>query len=105
MASWSDNALINGDAETGDLTGWTASGVTAPAGGVDGGSYCFLLEATASMEQDQSFSVQPPQVKISLAWLPEDPIDPLLIDVKAWLEASLEYADGSKDVTKVPLTR
>ena len=103
MTVWSDNDLVNGDAEAGDLTGWAATNVTVVDGGVGGGSYCFLLETTASMTQEQVFGVQPPQIKVSLAWLPEDPIDPLAVKVDAQLETVLEYADGSSDTAIVPL--
>lgn len=98
---YSSNQLTNPSAETGDLTGWTTSGVAVVAGGTSG-SNCFRLNNTGSMYQEKVFSSQPPDCKIEVDYLPE--VEPAAddIDVKVYLKVEHEYSDGSKDTFIIP---
>lgn len=101
---YSDNKLVNGDAETGDLTGWEdVANVDVVAGGAEeGSSYCFEVSQGGSMSQTITPGIQPPDNKIIFAFLPaEDP--PLEAkEVKAYVKVEHEYADGTTDEFILP---
>lgn len=98
---YSKNKLTNPSAETGNLTGWTASGATVVDGGTDG-SKCFRLNTAASMYQEKTGLGQPPDFKIAVDFLPEYEIPEDETEVQAYLKLEYEYANGSKDSFILP---
>jgi len=98
---YSSNKLTNPSAETGDITGWTASGVTVVDGGTDG-SKCFRLDSAAYMYQEKTGLGQPPDFKVAVDFLPEYEIPKNETEVRAYLKLEYEYTDGTKDTFTLP---
>jgi len=98
---YSKNKLTNPSAETGDTSGWTASGVTVVDGGTDGNK-CFQLDITANMYQEKTGLGQPPDFKIAVDFLPEYEIPEDETEVQAYLKLEYEYADDTKDTFILP---
>jgi hypothetical protein len=98
---YSRNQLTNPSAETGDTSGWTATGVTVVDGGTEG-EKCFMLDKTAYMGQEIVIPIQPPDCKVTADFLPEIEYPENTIDVKAYLKIEYEYADGTKDAFILP---
>ncbi|HQJ93172.1 MAG TPA: hypothetical protein PLI71_09900 [Clostridia bacterium] len=94
------NSLTNAGAESGDLTGWTASGITVVSGGATG-DYSFDLSETASMYQDLAPGSEVVALQVSGAFLPEYEIDPD-DDVQAQIKVEINYTDGTTDYFYLP---
>lgn len=98
--SYGDSLIVNGDAETGNLTGWTSSGVTVNSGGSGAGPYCFRLASTAYMYQQVAqidFVVNPKDYRVALDFLFQNAIDPLINDASLLVIVTLHYFDGTQD--------
>ena len=98
---YSHNKLTNPSAETGDLTGWTASGVTVETGGTDG-SKCFKLADTANMYQEISFTSQPPDFRVGADFMLGAEPNSLAVAVKSMLKVEYFYSDGTIDMFIFP---
>jgi len=97
---YSTNKLTNPGAESG-TTGWTISNVTVVDGGT-AGTKCFCLAATASMSQEQTFSIQPPDFKVAVNFLPQYEPPERDTQVYASLKVQYEYSDGTIDTFIIP---
>ena len=97
----SENLLANPSGETGDTTGWTASGVTVVDGGTDGGK-CFRFSADAAMYQDLG-----PQNPLSIFEVCADfyPVNSWGDEpyIRAYVYFELSYEDGTKDIYTIPM--
>lgn len=98
---YSSNKLTNPGAETGNIAGWTSSGVTVVDGGAEGAK-CFCLATTASMSQEKTYSVQPSDFKVAVDFLPQYEQADRDPQVYASLKVEYEYSDGSKDTFILP---
>ncbi|RJQ25519.1 MAG: hypothetical protein C4589_10985 [Peptococcaceae bacterium] len=94
---YSHNKLANPSAETGDLAGWTSTGVTVVDGGIDG-SKCFQLANAASMYQEVLFTAQPPDFRLGVDFKSSGSSTA----IKAMLKVEYFYSDGSKDTFIFP---
>jgi hypothetical protein len=97
--------LVNGDFETGDLTGWTASGAseTVISAGCHGGTYCAKLGSTSPTNGDstitQTFTAAANATGISL-WYKETCPDTVTYD---WAVVTL--TDNTTSVTRTLLPK
>jgi hypothetical protein len=98
---YSDNLLTNPSAETGDLTGWTAAGVSVVAGGTQG-NYCFQFDENAGMSQTLGSQSSPAVFEAMADFLPAVPWTSMDVAMDAYLEITITYSDGSQDVFNVP---
>ena len=98
--SYGNNLIINGDAETGNLTGWTSSNATVVSGGSGAGPYCFRLASTAHMYQQVAqvdFIINPKEYRVALDFLFQNAIDPLVNDASLLVIVTLHYFGGTQD--------
>jgi hypothetical protein len=93
------NIITNGDAETGDLTDWTSTGVTAESGG-HAGDYSFYVAQPGIMYQTLS-PANLSDLQFTCYFLPHDEADPL--DYKpARAFVRINYSDGTYDDVQIP---
>ena len=93
------NIITNGDAETGDMTGWTSSGVTVESGGY-AGNYSYYIDQSGIMQRTLS-PVNPSDLQFTCYFLPHDEADPL--DYKpARVRVKINYSDSTYDDAQIP---
>ena len=99
---YSVNTLINGDAETGDTTGWATTGsVSVVEGGTtEDGQFCFALGTNSSIKQNNIPRRQPSDFKVMVSFLPEEDIEE---EVEVKLVVKLNYFGGIADEFIIPL--
>jgi hypothetical protein len=97
--TYSGNLLTNGSAQTGDLTGWTATGVTVVS---DGSNFCFSFEATASMSQSIGSQATPTVFQLTADWLPATAYTPASVQMDAYIMVTIGYSDSTVDTFTVP---
>ena len=99
---YSQNILVNPDAETGTTTGWTTTGsVSVVDGGTtEDGQYCFKLGLFSSMKQVVNPTRQPTDFKVIVNFLPEEDIEE---DVEVRLVVKLNYFGDIVDEFTMPL--
>ncbi len=98
---YDDNLLINGDAETGNISPWTGGAVVSGGDGV----YCFQINPIATMLQSKAITPVAilENMQISGIYLPEYPIDPGCDrETKLKIQVQINYSDGSHDTVIVP---
>ncbi|OPX88127.1 MAG: hypothetical protein A4E53_02144 [Pelotomaculum sp. PtaB.Bin104] len=98
----SNNLLTNPSAETGDLSGWTASGVTVGDGGTSG-TKCFVFQANASMSQNLGPQNPLAIFEVSADFAPAIPWGNDDPHVGAYVYFELSYGDGTTDIHMMPL--
>ena len=93
----SRNKLTNGDFELGAMTNWTASNVTAVAGGPDTSTYCAEVAATGSTYQSVAPGIELDSVTVAFDFLPEFDLDADDTSTKVYVELSVQYTDDSDE--------
>lgn len=101
---YSQNRLTNGDADKG-MAGWQSQGVGTVAGGAEESANAFKFNPlTASMSQSVSAQGnQPADYRVGGYYLPDKQTKAADVKVKAYVQVEYLYADGTKDVTVVPV--
>lgn len=93
--------VLNGTAETGTTDSWSASNVTVVACNYNSGAYCFKIATTGSLSQTiATLTSSYYQIKVSCWFYTAANITSL---TKAHINVTINYSDGTKVVSKIPL--
>ena len=102
--TYSANQLANPSFETGNFTGWVASGnLNVVNGGTDGSKCCRMNSPTSYVQQVLVFPFTPLDMIIQGDFLPPDDRWESPVELPGWIRVRLNYSDGSRDEATIPL--
>ena len=92
--------LVNGDAETGDTTSWTALSASAVSGGSD--TYCFQIhDGGGSLTQNVVPAAQYKEFEVTGKFLPEFELEKTSV-IFGKLQVEMNYDDSTVDYNEMP---